>query len=185
MPESPRPASFPSAGNDVALQTRKLRVNIANFGKCGNATPNNWIQVRTWSFPVRSEKTVATICGNGDNYRFEWPKCILVACDVWKNVSVDEQFRKVVKQPEIRADIKIAREDHDPGPCYSSALRQASGLIFPMVDGQNAEDCVETVIAEWERLGASLDHRSCAHRTLRDHCARRFDCYDEPRRRLV
>jgi|ERR1700723_899778 len=176
---------FPSAGDNITLQAGKLRVDVTNFGERGNALANGGVQVRTWSFPIRTEKPVATILRNGDDYRFEWSKYILVACDAWKNVSVDEQFRKIVKQPEIRADIKIVREDHDPGPRYSSALRQASGLIFPMVDGQNAEDCVETVIAEWERLGASLNHRGCTYRTLRDHCARRFDRYDKLRRRLV
>jgi hypothetical protein len=79
---------FPSAGDNVALQTGELGVNIANFGERGNALPNNGIQVRTWSFPIRTEKTVAAICGNGNSDGFKRPEDILKARDIWKNVPV-------------------------------------------------------------------------------------------------
>jgi hypothetical protein len=75
---------FPGSGCNVALQARKLRIDIANFREGGNALPNDRIKVRTRSFPIRTEETVATIFRNRDGYRFEWSKYLLVACDFGK-----------------------------------------------------------------------------------------------------
>src|SRR5258707_8645283 len=107
-------ALLPSTGVDVALQTRKLRINIADLRERGNTLSNHRIQVSTWPLPIRAQKTIATIRGNGDRNRFDRPNCLFKTRDGWKNASIGaQQFRKVVEKPEFCADIEIVRQEHD------------------------------------------------------------------------
>src|SRR5258708_2687737 len=166
IPQS-RIALRPSSGVDVVLQTRKLRINIADLRERGNSLSNHRIQVSMWPLPIRAQKTIATICGNGDCNRFDRPNCLLKTRHGWKYVSIGaEQFRKVVKKPEFRADIEIVRQEHDLELRDPRALCEALRLIPPVMHRQDAEDGVKAAIPERNRFRAPLNHRSRAHGTL-------------------
>src|SRR5258708_17862121 len=97
-------ALLPSTGVDVALQTRKLRINSADLRERGNTLSNHRIQVSTWTLPICAQKTIATICGNGDSDRFDRPNRVLKTRDRRKHESIGtQQLPKVVKKPEICA----------------------------------------------------------------------------------
>src|SRR5258708_8911463 len=160
-------ALLPSAGVDVALQTRKLRINRSDLRERGTTLSNHLIQVSTWPLPIRTQKTIATICGNGDSDRFDRPNRVLKTRDRRKDVSIGtQQFRKVVKKPEFCAHIKIVRQEHDLELRDPRALCEALRLIPPVMHRQDAKDGVKAAIPERKRFRAPLNHRSRAHGTL-------------------
>src|SRR5258708_40209317 len=86
-----RIALLPSTGVDVALQTRKLRINSADLRERGNTLSNHRIQVSTWTLPICAQKTIATICGNAHSDRFDRPNRFLQTRDRLKDVPIDAQ----------------------------------------------------------------------------------------------
>jgi hypothetical protein len=67
----------------------------------------------------------------------------------------------------------------------ASAFSEPLGLIHPMMDGQDSEDCVEAATKERKCLGVSPHRWSCAQRTPCDHRARRLNGDDNSRLRFV
>ncbi len=160
-------ALLPSTGVDVARQTRKLRINIADLRERGNTLSNHRIQVSVWPLPIRAKEAIATIRWNGDRNRFDRPNGLFKTRDGWKNASIGaQQFRKVVKKPEFCADIEIVRQEHDLELRDPRALCEALRLISPVMHRQDAEDGVKAAIPERKRFRAPLNHRSRAHGTL-------------------
>src|ERR1700719_2830680 len=86
------------------------------------------------------------------------------------------QLRNVVEEPKSGAYVEVVGEKNDSGPRYPSALRKTLCLVFPMMHGQYAENCVKGTASERQGFGTGSNYGGGTWGTLRDHRAGRFDC---------
>ena len=69
----------------------------------------------------------------------------------------------------------VAQEDDDPLARDAAQLAEAGAQVAPALDGVDGQSGVVAVVGQRQLLGAGLQRRRRAGRTLGDHGCRRLD----------